>query len=110
MNSPPPLRQSSVGADQLWCRAAVVDADGTRHVDRTLQGPGSPDMAVVDEVARLALLAARVGARLVLRDVSPSMRELLDLAALPVEMQREPELGKNGLGVQEEAEPGDPAP
>ncbi len=45
-----------------------------------LQGP--PDLALVGHVARLRLTALRTGCRLWLRDVRPSLRELLDLAGL----------------------------
>jgi len=46
-------------------------------------------------------------------DASSEMAELLALAALPVEVQRQPEGGEEALGVEEveeEVHPGDPAP
>jgi hypothetical protein len=110
MNSPPARRQSFVGADELWCRVTIVGPDGTELARRTLLGPGAPDLDAVDLVAWLALLAQRLESRLVLSAVSPSMRELLELAALPVEVQWEPELGEQALGVQEEGGLDDASP
>jgi hypothetical protein len=45
-------------------------------------GAGAPDLAAVDRVARLALWAKRMGGRLVISELSPRLRELLDLAGL----------------------------
>jgi hypothetical protein len=67
----------------------------------------------VDEVARLALLASRVGGDISLADVSPAMWELLELAGLSVEMEGQAELGEQPLGIQqreEEVHPGDLSP
>jgi hypothetical protein len=64
----------------------------------------------VNLVARLALGARRAGRRLVLVEVSAELAELLDLAGLPVEVQRQAERGEEALrveGVEEEVEPGD---
>jgi hypothetical protein len=49
-----------------------------------LIGFGPPGLAAVDRVARLALMARRRRARIVISDVSPEMRELLDLVGLDV--------------------------
>jgi hypothetical protein len=76
-----------MAALQRWCRATVVRPDGTVFADRLFEGSGAPDLGTVNEVARLALLATRLGGRVALTDVSPAMRELLDLVGLPVEMQ-----------------------
>lgn len=54
---------------------------------------GVPDLATVDALARVQLIAARLGHRLVLQDASPEVRQLLDLAgladALPAAVDRE---------------------
>jgi hypothetical protein len=76
------------------------------------------DLGTVDALARLALTARRMGARLVVRNASPELRALLDLAglvmrrdgsdgALVLELEREAELGEQAVGVQEEREPDD---
>ena len=65
----------------------MVGADGTALSGRAFGGPGSPDIDAVDQVARLVLRWRRLGARVTLRDVSPEMRELLELAGLAVEME-----------------------
>ena len=45
-------------------------------------GPLPADIATVDALARLALLARRSGAVIQLRRVSPELRELIDLVGL----------------------------
>lgn len=48
----------------------------------TLHGPGAADMGSVDRLARLELATRRMGGRLVLREVSGALAELLELAGL----------------------------
>jgi hypothetical protein len=96
---------------ERWCRATIVRRDGTVLADCVLEGSGVPNVGAVDEVARLALLAIRLGGRIAIAEVSPVLRELLDLAGLPVEMEGQAELGEEPLGVQErqeEVHPDDP--
>jgi len=88
-------------AVELWCRVTVVGPDGAELARSVLAGPGAPDLAAVDDVARLALLAGRLGGGIVLADVSPALRALLELAGLCVEVERQAELGEEPLGVQE---------
>jgi hypothetical protein len=76
------------------------------------------DLATVDDLARLQLIAMRLGITLELRDAPDELRELLDLAGLrdvvrcseplPVEMRGEAEQREEPRGVEEEADPGDP--
>ena len=97
--------------DEPWCRVTVVGCDGTQVAIRTLRGPGPPDLTVVDQLARLALDARRLGARVVLADVTPALIELLELAGLVVEVAGEPERREQALGieeVEEELHPDDP--
>ncbi|MFE7559019.1 STAS domain-containing protein [Kitasatospora sp. NPDC057500] len=98
-----------------------------------------PDLAVVDALARLRLAAARHGVRLVLRNASGPLRELLAFsglaavlpaAVLPAEAngvgedgsgedavgllpglqsRRQAEEREQHVGVEEVGEPGDPA-
>jgi hypothetical protein len=94
-----------------WCRVAVVGADGASVTEVILEGTGPPDLAAVEEVARLALLARRLGATVGISEVSPPLGELLDLAGLGVEVEGQPERGEEPLGVEiveEEVHPGDP--
>src|SRR5579864_1681155 len=86
---------------ERWCRITIVDADGSVMGSSVLEGQGAPDLGTVDVVARLALVAARLGARIALHDVSPAMRELLELAGLCVDVERKAEFGEEPLGVQE---------
>ncbi len=88
----------------------------------------APDLAVVDALARLRRAAARHGVRLVLRNASGPLRELLAFsglaAVLPVEEDdgahpgelllggqpgRQAEGREEHLGVEEVGDPGDPA-
>ena len=91
-----------MAAVQLWCRVKVVGPGGDRLACCVLEGPGAPDLGAVDAVARLALLARRLGGR-----TSCSRRSRLPcercstLAGLAVEMEGQAELGEEPLGVQE---------
>jgi len=86
---------------QRWCRATVVRRDGTVFGEYVFEGAGRPDLGVVDDVARLALFATRVGGRVALFDVSTEMRELLDLVGLRVEVEGQSKLREQSLGIQE---------
>jgi len=94
-------------AVQLWCRVTVVDADGTELGGCVLQGPGRPDLGAVDVVAHLTLLAGRRGGAVVLADVSPALRDLLEMAGLGVGVEGlGVEVEGLGLEVEGQAEPG----
>ncbi len=95
---------------RAWCRAVVVGPDGAPVVDRVLMGEGPPDMGTVDELARLLLDAERRGGRLEVHELCPELSELLELAGLSVEVERQPEGREQPLVVQEieeEAHPDD---
>ncbi len=49
----------------LWCRVTMVDPEGIALAAGVLEGPAAPDIGAVDDVARLALLAKRLGGGLV---------------------------------------------
>jgi hypothetical protein len=87
----------------------IVDAATDQvlgHVDAR-----SPDLALVEALARLQLNARRRGERLGLRNVSEELRALLELVGLDqvlaVEARRHPELGEQ-LRIDEVVQPGDP--
>jgi ABC-type transporter Mla MlaB component len=92
--------------------AAVVVCDVAALTD--------PDAGTVEALCRLQLAARRSGRRIRLRRVGPRLRGLLDLmglceavpgaAPLAVEPQGQAEEGEQPGGVQEEGDPGDPAP
>lgn len=91
-------------------------------------GPGSvvcdvaalttPDATAVDALARLQLMARRLGLRVRLRGASAELVELLSLAGLigvlpvnapsGVEPRRQPEQREERGRVEEERDPGDP--
>jgi hypothetical protein len=85
----------------IWCRLLVLDREGSVSRRETLEGTGAPDLGSVEEIARRALAAARCGGRLVLVEVAPEMRELLDLVELPVEVEGEPESREQALRIEE---------
>jgi hypothetical protein len=90
-----------VATVQRWCLIKVLGPDGGVLVARVLEGPGFPDLRAVDDVARLALLATRLGGGIALTEVSPAMQELIDLTGLPLEVERQAEPRKEALGIQE---------
>jgi hypothetical protein len=94
----------------LWCRVTVVGPDDTELGGFVLEGPGSPDLGAVETVARLVLMAGRRGGAVVLAEVSPRLRELLEMAGLGVEVEGEAESGEEPRrvqGMEEEAHLGD---
>ena len=86
---------------ELWCRVTVVGPDRAQLACGVLEGSGTPDLGAVDDVARLALLAGCLGGGIVLTEVSPVLRALLELAGLCVEMEGQAERGEEPLRVQE---------
>jgi hypothetical protein len=86
---------------ESWCRLTVVGSDRSELASGVLQGTGRPDIGTVDDVARLAVLARRLGGALVLAEVTPALLALLELAGLPVQMEGEPEGGEQPLGIDQ---------
>jgi hypothetical protein len=76
------------------------------------------DLATVDALAQLQLVAGRLGITVELRGAPRELRELLDFAGLrdvvrcleplPVEVRGQAEQREEPRGVEEEADPGDP--
>jgi hypothetical protein len=95
-------------AVKLWCRLTVVGPRGVAVGTWVLSGPSSPDLAVVDSLARLQLAAGRGGGRVLLSDVSPALADLFDLVGLHWEVVWQPEDGEEPLGVEKEVELPDP--
>ena len=96
-----------------WCRVCFLDQTGAPLAEVLLAGSRRPDISTVALVARLILDARRVAADVVIEEASDEMAELLRLAALPVEVKRQAEGGKQALGVEdgeEGAQGGDFAP
>jgi ABC-type transporter Mla MlaB component len=79
----------------------------------------APDIDTVDALARLQLAARRLGCQLRLRHASRELQELFALAGLRDVIPFSSDLGlepsgqteerEQGLGVEEEADPADPA-
>ncbi|CAN5224287.1 hypothetical protein BH24ACT1_BH24ACT1_05260 [soil metagenome] len=97
-------------------RVILVVVDDVLEV---IVAPGDrrPDLALVNELARLQLTARRLGYRLRLRSPCSRVEELLDLVGLVdvfarqsgsgLETRRKSECGEQ-LGIEEVVEPGDP--
>ncbi len=97
----------------MWCRVTIIDPDGAELARFWLEGRGAPDLMAVDEVARLALLAGRLGGDVALGEVCPALDALLHLTGLAVEVEGQAELAEEPLRAQEgqeEGHPGDLAP
>jgi hypothetical protein len=60
----------------------VIVHRGTELTSWPLAGSACPDLAVVDELARLQLAARRAGCTVALRDPGPALVQLLDLVGL----------------------------
>jgi hypothetical protein len=72
------------------------------------------ELAAIDALARLGLIARRLGCPLRVRRASPQLRELVAFCGLGDALgvgwdRRQPEQGEQAVGVQERVEPGDPA-
>jgi hypothetical protein len=78
-----------------WCRITIF-----------LEGPGAPDLAAVDELAQWRLLCHRLGGRVIVDQLSPEMAELLELAGLGVEVQRQAERREQPIVAQQVEEEG----
>ena len=65
-----------------------------------VEGAEPPDLTTVEAVARLAVVARRMGWRLRLAPPTARLEELLELAGLCVEVGREPEGGEEPFGVE----------
>jgi hypothetical protein len=63
-------------------RIIVVGPCGAEVSSWSLERDGEPDLAVVDELARLRLAAGRMGYGLRLAGACPGLTELLELAGL----------------------------
>jgi hypothetical protein len=69
-----------------WCRITIEGREGHVVASWVLDGDGPPDLASVDTVASVALLARCLGGRLRVADLSPDMSALLELCGLLVEV------------------------
>jgi len=90
-----------MAALQSWCQIWVVRPDGAEVATFVLEGHGAPDLGAVDAVARFALMARRLGVGIVLAEVSPTLRALLELTGLPVEVKGQSERREEPLRIQE---------
>jgi hypothetical protein len=72
----------------------------------------APGLGLVDALARLQLLAGRLGCSIQLRNATRALQELIELVGLTdvllLEADGEPESGEQ-LGVEKVVKPGDPA-
>jgi hypothetical protein len=95
-----------MAANHQWCLVTVLEPDGAELDRFVLEGAGAPGIDAVDHLGRLALRVRRRGHRLVLTQVSPGLGGLLELTGLPVEVEWQPELPEEPIGIQEGQEEG----
>ncbi|MFZ0664931.1 MAG: hypothetical protein WAM97_04190 [Acidimicrobiales bacterium] len=74
-----------MGPPEVWGRLRIVADDGSALGAWVIERSCCPDFASVDQVARLQLLAAKLSGRVVFDEISPELRELVELAGLAVE-------------------------
>jgi hypothetical protein len=91
-----------------WALVVVVGPEGAEVAAWSIEGPGAPDLALVDALARTQLRARRLGGAIQLRHGSKELLELLDLVGLGGQVGGETEGGKPELGVEEGVESRDP--
>lgn len=84
---------AATGATELVCDASALP----------------PDLAAVNALARLELTARRAGARIVVRDPDPLLRNLLELVGLPLQMEGQIEQREPPGRVEEGRDLHDPA-
>jgi STAS domain-containing protein len=109
-----PVNISSL-CDRL--QALVLDTAGSRQVVCDVADLRSPDAAAIDAIARLQLLARRLGLEICFDGASTELVDLLWLAGLlrvvplngrlGVEPRRQPEQREERRRVEEERDPGD---
>ena len=108
---PAPIRRADV--PDLCDRARDLM---TERLDQSLEcdaaGVSHPDLRTVEALARVELIARRLGTSIRLRGASVELLELLAFCGLPVELvsesEREAEEREEARRVEEERDPGDP--
>ena len=94
MTSAARRRPSSVAAEKGWATIVLIAPSGTELESWRLAGNGPPDLAVVDALARAALIARRRGCSIRLRGACDELLKLLDLSGLRVEVFGQAECGE----------------
>jgi hypothetical protein len=108
---PAPIRRADV--PDLCNRAQDLM---TRSLDETLEcdvaGVGNPDLRTVEALARVGLVATRMGSGIRLRSASVELLDLLAFCGLPLELvvegEGEAEEREEARRVEEEGDLGDP--
>ena len=77
-----------MGDTRCWCRFSLLDGQGSVVAGGVLAGADSPDIDTVNMIARLALMARQTGTTFQLAGACPELLELIELAGLPVEVER----------------------
>ncbi|MGH4007818.1 MAG: hypothetical protein ACRDTH_06595 [Pseudonocardiaceae bacterium] len=118
MSSAVRCRRRSVRRSDTGARVVLV-RDDAEMASWPLAGWERPELAVVDELARLQLVARRLGCSIRLRGTCAELLELLDLLGLGQVVSNTPGLrrevggqaeGGEQLGVEEVVMPDDPVP
>jgi hypothetical protein len=65
-----------------WGTIVVLDGNGQPVTSWPLRGCGEPDLAAIDDLSSLALVARRMGGSMEVREVCPPLRALIELTGL----------------------------
>ena len=97
----------------------MLEGSGADLVVCDVSSVGDPDAGTLDALARMQLTAQRLGRRVQLRHACADLQDLVAFTglgdvlplygALRLEAGRQPEEGEESRGVEEEADPDDPA-
>jgi anti-anti-sigma regulatory factor len=98
---------------------AMVVRHDARHLVCDVDALADPDVVTIDALARLQLTVRRLGCRVCLRNACDELQRLLTLIGLDdvipllaesgLDAKRQIEQREEPGGVEEEADPGDPA-
>jgi hypothetical protein len=99
-----------VGADAIWGRLVLIGPSGEDLLTIVVKGPGRPDLATVDMLARWQLWARRSGGSVRLRETSKELACFLELVGLLREVGGQPEVGEESGRVEEGVDRRDPLP
>jgi hypothetical protein len=95
---------------EVWCRVTVLGPGGATLSSCLLAGDGrQPDLADIDQLARLQLSVVRRGEAMVLSDVGSELSALLELVGLRRQMCGQPEGREDRLDVEERGDRRDPS-
>lgn len=98
---------ASVLSGDGWTKVVLRSSNGAEVASWPLASGDRPDLATIDTLARLQLVARRLGASVRLRDAGAELLGLLDLVGLAQVLTEDTGVAGSGLQVVGEAECGE---